>query len=308
MQAAATLTMIDRKCPLCAAAGRSREFAKAAFDPAQMGGFAFASRKMPEYMHYRLLLCRQCELLYASPVPEAGSLIEEYQAAAYDSGREARYAAKTYIALTKRILNRLPDRAGALDIGAGDGAFLKELLDCGFTELVGCEPSAAPIAAADEAVRPLLRNAPFRVEDFAAGRFNLVTCFQTLEHVPNPLQLCHDAYSLLKPGGAMLCVVHNRLSLSARLLGRRSPIFDIEHLQLFSHASIRRLLESAGFRDIRTSVVVNCYPITYWMRLFPFPRPMKSVAIRLAAALGGNRLLVPLPAGNVAAMGFKPAG
>jgi SAM-dependent methyltransferase len=308
MQSATTLVMTDRVCPLCASAGPSREFAEASYDPTQMGDFAFASRKMPEYMHYRLLLCQQCELLYASPVPEAETLVEEYQAAAYDSGREARYAAKTYIALTKKVLDRLPDRAGALDIGAGDGAFLQELLDCGFTDVLGCEPSAAPIAAADEAVRPLLRNAPFRAKDFAAGKYSLVTCFQTMEHVPDPLQLCRDACSMLKPGGVMLCVVHNRRSLSARLLGRRSPIFDIEHLQLFSHASIRRLLESAGFRDIRTSVVVNCYPMTYWMRLFPLPRPMKTVAIRLAAALGGNRLPFPLPAGNVAAVGFKPAG
>jgi SAM-dependent methyltransferase len=259
-------------------------------------------------MHYRLLLCQPCELVYASPVPDRESLVEEYRAAAYDSGREARYAAKTYIGLTKKILGRLPDRAGALDIGAGDGAYLKELLDCGFTGVVGSEPSAAPIAAADETVRPLLRNAPFRVEDFTAGQFRLVTCFQTMEHVPDPLQLCRDAYSLLKPGGAMLCVVHNRLSLSARLLGRRSPIFDIEHLQLFSHASIRRLLETAGFGGVRTSAVVNRYPITYWMRLFPFPAPLKNAAIRVAAALGGNRLPFPLAAGNVAAVGFKPAG
>jgi len=303
-----TPATIDRVCPLCASADRSHDFAKASYDAAKMGDFAFSSRKVPEYMHYRLLLCRQCELVYASPVPDGESLVEEYRAAAYDSGREARYAAKTYIALTKRILDRLPDRAGALDIGAGDGAYLKALLDCDFTGVVGCEPSAAPIAAADEAVRPLLRNAPFRREDFAAGQFRLVTCFQTMEHVPDPLQLCRDAYSLLKPGGAMLCVVHNRLSLSARVLGRRSPIFDIEHLQLFSHASIGRLLESAGFRGVNTSVVVNCYPITYWMRLFPFPRPLKNAVIRLAASLGGNYLPIPLPAGNLAAVGFKPAG
>jgi hypothetical protein len=53
-------------------------------------------------------------------------------------------------------------------------------------------------------------------------------------------------------------------------------------------------------------VVVNRYPITYWMRLFPFPRPLKNAATRVAAALGGNHLSFPLPAGNVAVVGFKP--
>ncbi len=297
--------MTSRVCALCGSARRSREFAEATYDPSRIGRFAFASRKVPEYMHYRLLLCKGCDLVYASPVPDRESLLEEYRVAAYDSGREARYAARTYGRLLRSVLGRLPDRAGALDIGAGDGAFLKELLLLNFTEVVGAEPSAAPIAAAEDAVRPLLRHAPFRAADFQGRKFRLITCFQTLEHVPDPLQLCRDACGLLKEGGVMLCVVHNRRALSARLLGRRSPIFDIEHLQLFSHTSSRRLLEGAGFRDIRTDTIVNRYPITYWMRLFPLPRMLKNAAIRFAGALGGNHIPCPLPAGNLVAIGFK---
>ena len=239
--------MIARNCPICGSADRSREFAAARYDADRLTRFAFASRKLPEYMHYRLLLCAACELLYASPVPESQSLVEEYQAAAYDSALEARFAARTYARLLRPLLARLPDRSGALDIGAGDGAFLQELLAQGFSEVAGVEPSAAPIAAAEEAVRPLLHHAPFRVEDFQGRQFRLITCFQTMEHVPDPLRLCREACGLLKPGGAMLCVVHNRLALSARLLGRRSPIYDIEHLQLFSRPRCGASWSGPGF-------------------------------------------------------------
>ena len=221
--------MIPRRCPLCRTSERSREYAKEAFDLEHLGEFAYASRKVPEYMHYRLLLCDGCGILYASPIPEDGELISEYQVAAYDSGREAEYAAQTYARLLVPILDRLPNRTRALDIGAGDGAFVKKLLAAGFTDVVGVEPSAAPIQAAEPRVRAFLRQAPFRRKDFEEERFSLITCFQTLEHVADPLQLCLDAYSLLESGGSMFCVVHNRLALSARLLGRRSPIFDIEH-------------------------------------------------------------------------------
>ncbi len=305
-EASMPLQLIDRACPICASAEHSREYAKESIDPTRLDKFAFASRKMPEYMHHRLLLCRDCDILYASPVPATVELEQEYLEAAYDSGAEAGYAARTYARLLRPILGRLPDRVGALDIGAGDGAFLKELLALNFTAVVGAEPSSAPIAAADVSVRPLLRQAPFRAADFQAQRFRLITCFQTMEHLPDPLQLCRDAYGLLKEGGAMLCVVHNRRALSARLLGRRSPIFDIEHLQLFSPASVRRLLECAGFCDVRTAMIVNRYPITYWMRLFPLPRALKNGAIRIAAALGGNHIPFALPAGNQVAFGFKP--
>ena len=296
---------IVRPCPLCASSEHSHEVAQEAYDPEKLGQYAFASRKTPEYMHYRLLLCTQCDLLYASPVPERQSLTEEYRTAAYDSGVEARYAARTYAGILRKMLDGLPDRSGALDIGAGDGAFLKELLELGFTAVVGAEPSAAPIAAAEESIRPLLRHAPFQGKDFARQQFRLITCFQTIEHVSDPLELCREAYDILKPGGAMLCVAHNRLSLSARLLGRRSPIYDIEHLQLFSHPSAKRLLETAGFQDVHTTIVYNCYPLSYWLRLFPLPRFLKRTAITTADSLLVGRVPVPLPAGNLAVYGVK---
>lgn len=256
-------------------------------------------------MHHRLLLCASCELLYSSPVPESESLVEAYQSAAYDSAPEARLAARTYAGLLKPVLERLPDRVGALDIGAGDGAFLKELLDLGFTDVTGVEPSEAPIAAAEEAVRPLLRHAPFQAEDFQGRKFRLITCFQTLEHVPDPFRLCSDAWDLLKDGGVMLCVVHNRKAVSARLLGRRSPIYDIEHLQLFSRGSIRRLLEASGFCDVRTLWVVNRYPISYWLRLAPLPSLLKKTLIAASLSVGLGRVPIALPAGNLAAIAFR---
>ena len=50
-----------------------------------------------------------------------------------------------------------------------------------FAGVVGVEPSCAPIAAAREDVRPLLREGIFRVEDFVPESLSLVTCFQTLK-------------------------------------------------------------------------------------------------------------------------------
>jgi hypothetical protein len=116
--------------------------------------------------------------------------------------------------------------------------------------------------------------------------------------------LCRDAHALLKPDGAILCVVHNRRALSAAILGRKSPIFDIEHLQLFCHRSARRLLETAGFRDVTSAIVVNRYPVAYWLRLMPLPAGVKRAMIAAAETLGGG-LPVPLPAGNLAVWGFK---
>ncbi|NUQ63694.1 MAG: class I SAM-dependent methyltransferase [Pirellulales bacterium] len=256
-------------------------------------------------MHYQLLLCADCDLLYASPVPDSGSLAEAYRDAAYDSSLEAACAARTYARLLTPLLNRLPDRVGALDIGTGDGAFLKELLAFGFSEVRGVEPSSAPIAAAADHVRPLIHQAPFRRDDFLPQSLRLVTCFQTLEHVPAPLELARGAFSLLKDGGVMFCVVHNCRALSARILGRRSPIYDIEHLQLFSPRSVHSLFRAAGFQDIRTKIILNRYPVKYWTKLFPLPASVKNSAIAAANALRIGWLPLTLPAGNLAVVGFR---
>jgi len=298
--------MLSRSCPICDRIDQSVLRFESTLDSGRLDEFAFASRKIPEYMYHRLMLCRRCDLLYASPIPSADHLAEEYQAAAFDSGEEARHAARTYGQSLPWIQQRLVDRDGALDIGAGDGAFLETLLASGFTNVIGVEPSSAPIAAASASVRPLLRQEIFRAGVFSPSRFSLVCCFQTLEHVTDPLAIVTEAFGILKPGGAVFLIVHNRKALSAKVLGRRSPIFDVEHLQLFSPQSMRHLLQRAGFSQVRIWPLVNRYPLRYWMRLFPLPRRAKSRGIALLDALGAGRILLPLPAGNIAAVGFKP--
>jgi SAM-dependent methyltransferase len=181
------------------------------------------------------------------------------------------------------------------------------LLQTGFSGVVGVEPSAAPIAAAIPEVKSLIRHDIFRVENFAPQSLSLITCFQTFEHLSDPLAMCADAYQLLKPGGAVLFIGHNRRALSARLLGRRSPIFDIEHLQLFSPASVRRLLSEAGFANVEVGSLLNWYPISYWTKLLPLPIVLKRGFIGLLRATGLGRLPAPMPAGNLYVIGYKPS-
>jgi len=297
--------MIDRACPICGTAEFAQVFAESTVDVAKLNEFAFASRKVPEYMHHRLMLCGKCDLLYADPVPAPDELSVAYRDAAFDSGEEAAFAARTYGRLLPAIERRLPDKVGALDIGTGDGAFLKELLGRGFTEVMGVEPSSAPIAAAEPSIRPLIRHGIFTVEDQKPGSFSLITCFQTIEHLSEPLGVCKDVLKLLKPGGAMLIACHNRRAMTNRLLGQRSPIFDVEHLQLFSPKSATALLETAGFKSVSVHTYVNRYPMHYWARLFPLPAGMKPGMIRSMKAIGVGHIPLPMPAGNMAVVGMK---
>lgn len=296
---------VERPCPMCGSADQSHVLAESNIDLGKLNRFAFASRKNPEYMHPRLIECPACHLLYGSPVLSAETLAAAYQDADFDSGAEAGYASATYAAEIRKIVSRLPDRNSALDIGTGDGAFLAQLLDLGFKDAVGVEPSEAPYSAAAPEIRARIRLGLFRAEDFESASFSLVTCFQTMEHVPDPLALVRAVHSLLKPGGAFVFVVHNRKAASARILGFRSPIFDVEHLQLFCPETARDLLKRGGYRDAHVAPLWNRYPLHYWMKLFPMPVGVKESVLRRAKDSRLGRTPVSLPAGNLVCTGYQ---
>jgi SAM-dependent methyltransferase len=296
--------LVTRACPGCGST-EVKPFASANIDPEALDAFAFASRKLPEYMHYALVVCQSCDLLYANPAPEQRSLEAAYNEAAFDASEESRDAGLTYGSFLPRICKQLPDRKGALDIGTGDGAFLEQLARHGFSDIVGVEPSAAPVKAASPELRAMIRHAPFRAADFSPQSLRLITCFQTIEHVYDPLALARDSYELLKPGGALFMVCHNRRALLARVMGLKSPIFDIEHLQLFSPQSIKRLFERAGFSRVFVRPVVNSYPLNYWARLFPFPPKLKPRALALLNGSAVGRMKLAAPVGNLAVVGYK---
>ena len=258
-----TVAWVDRCCPLCGSVDQSHVVAESNIDLAKLDKFAFASRKRPEYMHPRLIECPGCSLLYGSPVLSPETLADAYREAAFDGGNEARYASRTYAREVRKIIRRLPDLNGALDIGTGDGAFLEQLINLGFQNVMGVEPSQAPYAAARPEIRNRIRLGLFRPEDYPPAGFSLVTCFQTMEHLWDPLGIARAALPLLKTGAGFVIVVHNRYALSARILGFKSPIYDIEHLQLFTPKTARSLLERAGYQHVQVASFWNrCRPAT----------------------------------------------
>jgi SAM-dependent methyltransferase len=283
-------------CPTCGAGADL--FLAASFDPARVNAASYASRKAPELMSHRFLACRACATVYASPAPSAVTLASAYHAASYDSAEEAGLAAETYGPVLAPHLVTLP-KGDALEIGSGTGIFLQVLQRAGFQRVTGIEPSPQAIAAATPAVRGFIREGVFVAEDFAPESFDLVCCFMTLEHVIDPLPLVRGVRRLLRPGGLLALVTHNYQAPLNRLLGRRSPIIDIEHMQIYCPRSLERLLGEAGLASLGVQSFRNRYPLRYWLRLAPLPVAINSTFRRVVAALGLDRTLVGVNVGNV---------
>jgi 2-polyprenyl-3-methyl-5-hydroxy-6-metoxy-1,4-benzoquinol methylase len=301
----ARIELEARPCPICKRVDQQHLVREANLDFERLNAASFSSRKLPEYMHCRLMKCGPCGLVYASPAPTPAFLAKSYRDASFDATRESEYAAKTYIACLRDAGSLRP--VSALDIGAGDGAFLRELIQNGFDDVVGYEPSRAPVEAADPEIRARIRPELFDASRLKSDSLGLITCFQTIEHVYDPLRLVSDMRRVLRPGGTAFLIAHDIDAVSAKIMGFKSPIFDIEHLQLFNARSADVLMRTAGFREVVTFPIVNAYPIAYWARLFPLPESLKTpllTALTGPLAWIGKRLL-RLPAGNLAIIATK---
>ena len=252
-------------------------------------------------------VCPTCDLVYVDEPPGNDELARAYHVANYDSSDEADDAARAYIRAARLTLSKLPRREAALEIGTGTGIFLEHLSRAGFTKLMGVEPSAAAIAAAPEHRRAWIRAAMFDEREFAPESFDLICCFMTMEHVHDPDAVARSALRLLRPGGAFVVVTHNYRSLVNRILGKSSPIIDIEHMQLFSRRSVRNLLEASGYSGITVKAFLNTYSLRYWTRLMPLPRGVKQALLRLMTAVGVDQAKLGLNVGNLISAGFKNA-
>jgi SAM-dependent methyltransferase len=297
---------ISRCCPVCSSPStQATLFLAENIDAAKVSSFSFASRKEPEYMCHRMVRCRLCDLVYADAPPQIAYLAEAYHSASYDSAEEANDAAQAYALAIEPALRCLKRRDAALEIGAGTGVFLEHLKLAGFVRVVGVEPSSAAIAAAQEESRAWIHEGMFNESDFQPESFDLICCFMTMEHVYDPRELSEAAIRLLRPGGMFVTVTHNYRSLVNRLLGKRSPIIDIEHLQIFSRRSIREMFVRAGFKGVTVHNFANRYSIRYWLRLSPLPNRLKKMVERLLVAMRLSGRHVAVNVGNTMAVGFK---
>jgi SAM-dependent methyltransferase len=296
-----------RSCPICLTpSNRAKIFHKESIDQRKINGFSYASRKEPEYMCHQLVQCLVCDLVYVDQPPAQEELANAYHVAEYDSSEEAGDAARSYIKAMRPILEKLGSRARALEIGSGTGVLLELLQAEGFAELVGVEPSSNAIAAAPEHRRSWLRAGIFRECDFEAGSFDLICCFMTMEHVQDPMLTARGAARLLRPGGAFVTVTHDYHSLVNRLMGKRSPIIDIEHMQLFSQVSIHNLFKRCGFEGIVVRPFSNRYALRYWMRLMPLPASLKRFVRKILSSSDLHKIKITINVGNTIAAGFRP--
>lgn len=124
--------------------------------------------------------------------------------------------ARQHLRMLRRSI-RLPHHHKLLDIGCANGLFLDEARRAGF-EAYGAELSPDTAAFARTYFGLEVHPGDWREADYADGSFDVVTLFDTIEHLPDPLGELAALRGLLKPGGLLLQSAPN----TEGLLSRRS--------------------------------------------------------------------------------------
>ena len=107
-----------------------------------------------------------------------------------------------------------------LDVGCGGGILSEAMANKG-AQVLGIDLSKAAIEAAQAEAQESSSGASYRVtaieelrQDKDAGKYDLVTCMEVLEHVPDPARMVADCAALVKDDGLLAFSTINRNLIS----------------------------------------------------------------------------------------------
>jgi len=150
----------------------------------------------------------------------------------------------------KQFLKNPPlEKGELLDIGCGPAEFLNECRKIGFSVL-GADIAPRNVAAAKESygIEVVQGGAGEVLVKYPERKFDIITFFEIVEHLADPVGFFKEVKSILKPGGFIVMSVPN----SARFGG----LFEKEenppnHLLRWKKESLGKFLSKEDFCNIR---------------------------------------------------------
>lgn len=298
--------MKEKKCVLCGDLQQPRLLYPATITTSKGAAKLYSARRPADTIHFQINICDRCGLVFSSPIFSADTIQRFYHQSVCTYEELVPFTTRTYERLVVPLRKKLPRQPRVLEIGCGTGFFLERLRRSGVKQVWGVEPGQAMVERAPHTLRRRIKRSFFRRGLFGKDSFDLVACFHTLDHMLEPNAAVKAMYEVLKPGGIALIVVHDSAGWSVKILGEKSPIFDVEHIYLFNKQTLGSLFEKHGFVVDSVSNVVNTYPLAYWVSMAGLPARLTSEVLWLLKAMGVATKPVSLAAGNMALMAHKP--
>jgi len=144
-----------------------------------------------------------------------------------------------------------------LDVGCGDGSFLRRMRDAGW-DVTGTEPDALAAARLAEREGFPVRASVDELLSAGTQRFDVIVLSHVIEHLPDPVSMLAQLRRMLEPSGRLILTTPNAQGLGTRIFGSSwRGLEPPRHFNVFTPASLRLALDRAGFRVARLRTEVR---------------------------------------------------
>lgn len=215
---------------------------------------------------YDVVVCLDCGFAFADDLPpqeDFNAYYSELSKYEYDYTNES-HQEKIYEFLRPYCKDK---NMKILDIGCSTGGLLKQFKDNGYKDLIGLDPSIKCVEIVNSRGIPCWHKNLYELE--ADQCFDLIILSSVLEHLVDLHGAMKKIKSLLKPYGRLFVEVPNCTRFHHNII---SPFqqFSTEHINYFSHTSLRNLLEIYNFRKVTLENTTNrttqmCDPCIFWL-------------------------------------------
>lgn len=197
------------------------------------------------------------DMLITKPVPDTKALSAYYKSDNYISHTDAKrnlmewiYAIVKKYMLGKKIslVEQFSEKGNLLDIGAGTGAFLEVANKNGWNVLA-VEPNENAKAFIEKKNIKVCSD----IFNLQSKKFNVITMWHVLEHMPNLQKTIQQLNSLLEHNGYLFIAVPNYKSFDAAYYKSYWAAYDVpRHLWHFSQNSIKKLFADTSLNVVKT--------------------------------------------------------
>lgn len=221
---------------------------------------------------WNVVKCKNCNFKYTFPQPSPEFLphfyTEEYYkdkrhySKFYNEDGKPKTAIESYENRVQDIETFVSKRGKIIDVGSARGGLLKVLKNRGW-QVQGVEISKDASKIANENGIPTF-NGSF-VEYQPKEKTDVICMYQTLEHVPDPLDVIKHAYNLLNDEGIFIAEIPNINCFEMKYNKERKILsYDLpRHLNHFSPKILKKQLENQGF----TVIDIDRYPPPFILKI-----------------------------------------
>lgn len=206
--------------------------------------------------NYNLFQCKNCNVVSFSPLPSNFDINNYYNNYLEKYGNKFLIENKKILRYKKeqwqkriKLLNKfLKPPATLLDIGCSTGLFLSTAKELGY-DVRGIEISKKETEIARERFGLKVFTQPLEELGLGKESFDIITMWDILEHVKNPIRLIQESKRILKKNGILAISTINWNALNRKIFKRKWRfLIPIEHLYYYNPLMLKEFLGRNGFK------------------------------------------------------------